>query len=380
VAAANWTPEPAPAGASRRATFHVRQLTHLDLFSGIGGFALAAQRAGFRTVAFAEVEPYACRVLAERFPGVPNRGDVRQWANFADLAGRISLLTGGYPCQPFSLAGKRGGASDDRHLWPAMRELVARLWPAWVVGENVAGHVAMGLDAVLADLEGLGYAARPFTIPACAVDARHRRDRVWVVAHREDERLGRREQLEEGSEGARTMADAESARSGRLAAGSIGREESDSDGRGAPVSDANDHALWQQSESELGRGGAAIAGIVGEVVADTLRERSEAGLSEPQQREARPTGIALDRDSGRPSGYCRWEPEPDVGRVVDGLSTFMDCVGGIPIATAPAPHPKKSKAGRSHRLRGLGNAIVPQVAEVILKAIADIERAKGGVP
>lgn len=155
--------------------------THLDLFSGIGGFALAARWAGFQTIAFSEVDKYAVRVLNKNFPGVPNLGDVTKYEEWPEL-GPIDLCTGGFPCQPFSCAGKRRGAADDRHLWPAMCSVVQRYQPTWIIGENVPGIIPMELDSVLSDLESLGYTCQTFVIPACAVDARHRRSRIWVVA------------------------------------------------------------------------------------------------------------------------------------------------------------------------------------------------------
>lgn len=219
--------------------------THLDLFSGIGGFALAAALAGFRTVAFCEIDAYCQAVIKARFgavmadtesercgeagpsrgrrqertagvcsthsealenperdgcaarsPSEPGRqsrsaladnsspqlhGDIRTFdgTRYAGTA----LLTGGFPCQPFSVAGKRGGSGDDRFLWPEMLRVISEAKPAWIVGENVAGIVNMELDRVLSDLEGQNYECWPLIIPACAVDARHRRDRVWIVAH-----------------------------------------------------------------------------------------------------------------------------------------------------------------------------------------------------
>ena len=152
--------------------------THLDLFSGIGGFALAAASAGFKTIGFSEIEPYACSILKQNWPDVPNHGDIR---NIKGI--RADLVTGGFPCQPFSHAGKRRGTQDDRHLWPEMLRVIEDARPAWVLGENVAGIIGMELDGVLADLESLGYAAWPLVIPACATDARHRRDRVWITAY-----------------------------------------------------------------------------------------------------------------------------------------------------------------------------------------------------
>ena len=156
--------------------------THLDLFSGIGGFALAARLAGFRTVAFCEIDKYCQKVLAKNF-GAEDVADAEKredwrlqqsqfWSNtgtgspiFSDIfdfdgtAYRgVSLITGGFPCQPFSVAGKRGGAADDRAIWPQMFRVISEARPAWVLAENVPGIIAMELDNVLSDLEGIGYA------------------------------------------------------------------------------------------------------------------------------------------------------------------------------------------------------------------------------
>lgn len=159
-----------------------RLVVHLDLFSGIGGFALAAQMAGgIKTAAFCEIDPWARQVLAKNFPGTPIHDDVRT-LNPNDY-GRIDLITGGYPCQPFSVAGLRRGKEDDRHLWPVMRRIIAEAMPRMVLCENVAGHITLGLDEVLSDLESLGYSCGATIIPACAVGAGHRRDRLWIIAH-----------------------------------------------------------------------------------------------------------------------------------------------------------------------------------------------------
>ena len=155
-------------------------MKHLDLFSGIGGFALAARWVGWETVGFCEIDPYCQQVLRKHWPDVPIYDDVRELTG--ETVGHVDIITGGYPCQPFSVAGKRRGEADDRHLWPEFARLIRELRPRWVVGENVAGHINMGLDDVLSDLEGLGYTWEAFVIPACAVNAPHRRDRVWFVA------------------------------------------------------------------------------------------------------------------------------------------------------------------------------------------------------
>ena len=164
-----------------------RLVRHLDLFSGIGGFALAAKWVGgIETVAFCEIDPWARKVLTKNFPGVPINENVKT-LNPQDY-GRIDLITGGYPCQPFSVAGQRKGANDDRHLWPQVFRILQQARPRWMLCENVAGHIDLGLDEVLSDLASASYAAEAIVIPACALNAIHRRDRVWIIAHADSER------------------------------------------------------------------------------------------------------------------------------------------------------------------------------------------------
>jgi DNA (cytosine-5)-methyltransferase 1 len=152
------------------------------------------ERAGMTTVAFCEIEPFCRAVLRKHWPDVPQFEDVRLLRG--EDVGPVDLVCGGYPCQPFSQAGKRGGAEDDRHLWPEMRRIISECRPDWVLAENVAGHITLGLDQVLSDLDALGYASRAFVIPACAVDAPHRRDRVWIVANANSQGLEGRERAE----------------------------------------------------------------------------------------------------------------------------------------------------------------------------------------
>jgi DNA (cytosine-5)-methyltransferase 1 len=161
---------------------------HLDLFSGIGGFALAARMVGgIETVAFCERDPYAQAVLKKHWPHVPICDDIHKMRG--DDYGTINIVTGGFPCQPYSLAGQRRGNEDDRALWPQMLRIIREARPTWVLGENVAGIVSLALDGVLADLEAEGYACQAFVIPAYAVGAYHRRDRVWIVGHAQVNRM-----------------------------------------------------------------------------------------------------------------------------------------------------------------------------------------------
>ena len=158
----------------------------LSLFSGIGGLDIAAEWAGFKTVAFCERDEFCQKVLRKHWPNVRIYDDVRT-LDTRELPA-IELVHGGYPCQPFSLAGKRGGHTDARHMWPHMLEVVRSTRPTWVVGENVGGHITSGLDDVCDDLENEGYETRTFVFPAFAVGAKHGRERVFVVAHAEGKR------------------------------------------------------------------------------------------------------------------------------------------------------------------------------------------------
>ena len=161
-------------------------MRHLDLFSGIGGFALAAQWAGMQTIGFSEIDEFACKVLAKNFPEIPNIGNMKEITG--NECGSVDIVTGGFPCQPFSKAGKQKGKSDERWLWPEMLRVIKQARPSWVLIENVVDLEYMGLDQVCFDLEADGYSTRPFIIPAGAVKREHGRERLWVVAH--DERTG----------------------------------------------------------------------------------------------------------------------------------------------------------------------------------------------
>ncbi len=269
--------------------------THLDLFSGIGGFALAAAKTGWQTIGFSEIEPYACKILKRHWPHVHNYGDIRNVRGV-----RADLVTGGFPCQPYSVAGRRAGANDDRALWPEMLRAIDEARPAFVLGENVPGIVTMELDRVLSDLENLGYACWPVVVPACAVGARHRRDRVWIVGYSERERL--------------------------LAA------------QGRPM---DGQILHQVQRQEISNPARRPSGDVANTTSGGRHERhphagrNGEGTTSPQERT-------------RPADYCWWPAEPNVGRVADGIPN------------------------RSHRLKGLGNSIVPQVAEELMREMARV--------
>jgi DNA (cytosine-5)-methyltransferase 1 len=276
----------------------VTKLRVLDLFSGIGGFSLGLERSGnssisFETVAFCEIEEFPRKVLAKHWPDVPQFEDVRKLRG--EDVGPVDVICGGYPCQPFSQAGKRQGTADDRHLWPEFNRLVDELRPTWVIGENVAGHISMGLDDVLSDLEGQGYTCRPFVIPAVAVGAIHRRDRLWFVAN---SNRGRNSRLQ--------------------------------------------HQLGEPCKARQRR--AYYAPNSHNHASDTMRVRQ----SEPGRAEG--SGNTTAKTNGeehRTFDAIRRPTKSPIRRRDDGFSRGLD----------------------RDRLKALGNAVVPQIAEMIGRAI-----------
>jgi DNA (cytosine-5)-methyltransferase 1 len=161
-------------------------MRHGSLFSGIGGFDLASEKMGWENVFHCEWNDFGQKVLKYYWPNAISYGDITQ-TDFTIHRGNIDILTGGFPCQPFSMAGKRKGTEDDRHLWPEMLRAIREIQPRWVVGENVFGLInwdgGLVFDQVQADLEAEGYEVQPYVLPACGVNAPHKRERIWFVAH-----------------------------------------------------------------------------------------------------------------------------------------------------------------------------------------------------
>ncbi|MEN2365892.1 DNA cytosine methyltransferase [Lacticaseibacillus paracasei] len=175
----------------------------LELFAGIGGIALAEQMAGIKVAGLCEYADYPRAILQKHWPDVPLFKDVtkldrEELTNAGISPDSIDIVSGGFPCQPFSIAGKRKGTEDDRDLWPEMFRIIKQIWPTWVVGENVANFANMELDRTLSDLEGAGYQARAFVLPALAVGAPHQRLRTFIVAHADSKRWVRVEKGEQG--------------------------------------------------------------------------------------------------------------------------------------------------------------------------------------
>ena len=334
-------------------------MRHLDLFSGIGGFALAAQWVWgdeHEIISFCDNDKAAQVVLSKHWPGVPIHDDIKT-LDATKWRGTIDLVTGGFPCQPFSCAGKRRGAADDRAIWPEMLRVIDECQPRWVLGENVPGIIGMELDRVLADLERAGYEARTLIVPACAVDAPHIRARVWIVARREGER-GRRisramaaenrfvyEQETQIRSEAHTIEYsrqdvADAPREGlerAIAEGSIRAERLSTECGDVPNAAS---AECERCRRARERGPGFADG--GEVVPDATGKQN----GRLQQRSIQAN--ACD-DCDRGGEAATWPTEPALGRVAHGVPYRVD------------------------RLRLLGNAIVPQVAAEIFKAMKAVD-------
>jgi len=298
----------------------------MGLFEGIGGFSLAARWAGWNTPVMVEWNTYCQSVLKKNFPDATIFGDIHKFDG-RPYAGQIDIITGGFPCQPFSSAGKRAGTDDDRYLWPEMLRVIREVAPAWIVGENVAGLLSMDggrvFAGILADLENAGYSTETYTIPAIGLGAPHRRDRVWIVAHSE-------------SINDRREAGIVCGKDGRPIRGLLS-ESCGSNSRTTP--DRNERIGPQ------GRG--------------TQNDRRE-------KYKQKNGNVLRDRTTASHWGEHWHEVATRICRVDDGVPAWLDGIGDVPAKT-------KTKAGKSHRLEALGNAIVWQIAYQFFDAINKFE-------
>jgi DNA (cytosine-5)-methyltransferase 1 len=343
--------------------------THLDLFSGIGGFALACRWNNIQTVGFVEYEDYPRRVLSKQFPGVPLFGDIRDF-DATPFRG-VDLITGGYPCQPFSQAGKRKGKEDVRHLWPEMFRVITQARPSWVLAENVAGHINLGLDEVLLDLEGEGYTCRTIMVPACAKNALHRRDRVWIIAKRnagDTEGNG-------GSQVGQVSGRSDSNSRGVCTAAS-GESRSDVGNPNGERFQEQQVCVQQgrqdQTRPEVARSGPDVAHP------DSIGPQGEwrEDHSEGWQIKDGPTGLCNGARSCSKTDRSLFEPH--LGRRTDGLPEGLDMPRrwgdgtweeGIPRVTT-------ERKNRTARLKALGNAIVPQIAYELIRCMKEIDESE----
>jgi len=364
----------------------LRELTHIDLFSGIGGFALAARWAGIKTVQFVEIDKFCQKVLQKNFPGVPIHDDIKTFTNAGckrstvneeqttgieqcnnvianseggkpreqtepegrknigggNSEGSPFLLTGGFPCQPFSCAGKRKGTADDRHLWPHMLRVIKEFNPEWIIGENVGGIINIKnlveqggdvdmedeadnggedsgstsvLVSILSDLNQAGYSVQLFLLPACAVNAPHRRDRVWIVANAKG--------------------------------GDAGQSKISNTRREREIVSENRFGLWGEfSGSDRHAPDTSNQGLQGS------EETGNTGIDRTESRNKLPGRFIT----------TQWEQ--------DWYSVAIrTCVRGVDDGVS-------RKVDRTNRLKSLGNSVVPMIPFLLMKAILEVENVK----
>ena len=388
------------------------KLNHLDLFSGIGGFSLGLEATGgFETKAFCDIEEYPRQVLQKHWPHVKQYKDIKELTYDklkADGIDSIDIITGGYPCQPFSVAGKQKGVEDPRHLWPEYFRLVKECRPTWVIGENVSGHIKLGLDSVIEDLESENYSVRPFSISASSIGANHQRERIWIMAYSECNYNFNKEQRINGEEKEISREHRENDSTSWKSSGTNTirktnnshvenpgctqwpraelREENENETReadanqhqrssspsGFDVADTESERLQRGQWNNQGEGrevlsserqdGNKIRSETGrtnristqENVPNPGSSRRETGISEERYREEGNTEES-NNDSDRRRGWQRennWAIEPDVGRVAHGIPKRVD------------------------RLKSLGNSLVPQIPYYIGQTILEVMNAE----
>lgn len=441
------------------------EITHGGLFSGIGGFGLGFQWAGIKTIWDVDIEPYSQQSLKINFPETEIFGDIREVGKHNLRS--VDIISGGFPCQPFSNAGKRGGEADNRYLWPEMLRVIQELRPAWVVCENVAGLESMGfaiedvkvasrsitryadqdhyegiytlkermyLDFICEQLEESGYDVQPFNIPACGVGAPHLRRRIWIVAHArcehgeqgnasgvefdEAKRSARPIQPESSSEGcAGTLSDSSAGNDGSGDAGAPGRQISESgkssgaenvaDSKGPDSRDVSQNIGKGCGEVDTSidpssTGGGNDKSSNRQNVADTpsVRREGDGGFcagkhrgsgeekgphatdggadvcDSPSQRSSVRTEEQMG-ESGSVPKFERpawWAVEPNLGELVDGLPAELAAqfAGRDLPRDMPIPRVAKGIPDRADKLKGFGNAVIPEIPEMFGRIIAEI--------
>ena len=317
-------------------------MNHLDLFSGIGGFSLGLERVGFKTVGFCEVDPYCRLLLQKHWKGVTIHNDIKK-LEAKDIKEPIDILTGGFPCQPYSVAGKQKGTGDDRYLWPDMFRVIKEVKPSWIIAENVRGIIniqdGMVFETVCSDLEAEGFEIQTFIIPAAGVGAPHKRERVWIVGYSKHNgsltsKIRRRNKEADAGSQERKNQTIKPKRT----SGSDNDEVMENSRRtlrqGSKLSQENANENRKEDANQFKRSSSTSEYHV----ANSERIHVQGQQSRSGQEQSRRKGW--------------WEFEPNVGRVANGVP------------------------GRVYRLKGLGNSIVPQIAEEIGKTIVKVINEK----
>jgi DNA (cytosine-5)-methyltransferase 1 len=298
-------------------------MRHGSLFSGIGGFDLAAEWMGWENVFHCEWNPFGQRVLKHYWPNAESFNDITK-TDFTKYYGTVDIITGGFPCQPYSSAGKRLGKEDERHLWPEMLRAIREISPSYVVGENVRGlanwNRGLVFEEVCADLENIGYQVAPCIIPACGIGAPHRRERIWFVAY-SDSNARRSRSSESGREKCKTDCNGES----KIYSGAY------SNGNEGNVADSERNGLEHWNEAR-------------NLQTESIKTQKKGGN--------------FTNDFEANGSQSNWEMFPTQSPICsgnDGLSKQLD---GITFSN-----------WRKESVKSYGNAIVPQVAYQIFQAI-----------
>ena len=381
------------------------KLKILDLFSGLGGFSLGLERTGsFETIAFCDNDKYSKLVLQKHWKGVKIYNDVKEITKEKFIADGIQfpdIITGGFPCQPFSVAGKQAGTDDDRHLWPVMFRIIQEFTPRWVIGENVKGltNIQDGVvfETVCSDLEGAGYEVRAFNIPAAGVGAPHRRERIWIVAHakryNKTDEIGGSDETSRGIQEEHRQDDSSArltSRTSSIRQTNNGHEDMEDSRRtlqqGTELREKNEDEVGEGYANQHQRSGSpsesnvanterkGLEGLNQQSTTISGKDERTYTRNESSRGQTTRTDVAntkssdrhdneavtgdgesstqeVSRDGSSVSGEGSWwHTEPDVGRVAHGIP------------------------GRVYRLKGLGNSIVPKIAEEIGKAIIKAEK------
>lgn len=315
-------------------------MRHGSLFSGIGGFDLAAEWCGWENVFHCEWNPFGQKVLKHHFPNSISYNDITK-TDFSIHRGAIDIISGGFPCQPYSSAGKRLGKEDERHLWPEMLRAIREIQPSWVVGENVRGltnwNGGLVFDEVQTELEAEGYEVLPFLLPACAVNAPHRRDRIWFVAF--NSQSSRNTTLGKVFEGKNNES---------IGVCDVNKQGNASDTNGNGLHKCNGNNEVNTSQRRIN----ALSNINEVISYGNATDTNRIGLW------GEVNGIRNTNEFSKNSKIRNWEnfpTQPPICRGDDGLPRELD---GITFSK-----------WRQESIKAFGNAIVPQVAYQIFKSI-----------
>jgi len=320
-------------------------MKHIGLFEGIGGFSLAARWMGWETIAWCEWNEFCQKILSYHFPNAKKHGDIST-TDFSVYRGQCDLLTGGFPCQPFSGAGKRKGKEDNRFLWPEMLRAIKEIQPTWVVAENVFGIINQGggmvFEQVQTEMENEGYEVQSYLLPACAVNAPHRRDRFWFIAYRNGKQTEQRKQK------IKRVWDGFTA---------SGKRTDVANTKGGGLERQGEHREVSNSKRNIG----AVCANEGTIIND---DNNTGGIG--WDKGGHVNGHFENREKGRqlcstdsPHNWSEWPTQPPIRFRDDGVSSQLD---GITLSK-----------WITESIKSAGNAIVPQVAFEIFKVIQQMQ-------